>query len=177
MLHVRSFLVCNLYLNNPSHRCAGACQVGSGAFGELVWYLWLVVGVVVTCVPFCFHTESLCNRFLSTLPLSSGIPSSPRWFWGGRQWPLRPKMLMQKRQRVRDKKSSGREANVEIHGCGWGTNESPLVILSIIEFFDCYFGQARLYNPREYWILSFLFQWVGCRMHIPDIPKIFGAAS
>lgn len=48
--HYNNLLATHIYAHSerPS---AGACQIGSGAFGNKMWYLWLVVSLL----PICFN--------------------------------------------------------------------------------------------------------------------------
>jgi len=46
-----------------------ACQVGSGAFGEWVWYLWLVIPL--------YAAFKLWNSFISPMLLGKSSPAAP----------------------------------------------------------------------------------------------------
>jgi hypothetical protein len=57
---------------------AGACQIGSGIFGDRFWWFYLIVGSV--------HDVSVLAlmsliRFLDSLPSSCGDPLSRQWSW------------------------------------------------------------------------------------------------
>ena len=75
----------------------GACQVGSGAFGEWFWYFWLVVRPIARIFSM-FIVLTACNRFLSMSPSRFGIILSRQWFWEGPQQPLPRTSQTTKRQ-------------------------------------------------------------------------------
>lgn len=61
---------------NIAEECKGACQIGSGAFGEWFWLLYMVVRHTVGSIyntPRCLIHVNGIHRFPSSLSSSSGL--------------------------------------------------------------------------------------------------------
>lgn len=63
--------------------CVGACQVGSGAFGTWVWWLYLIVRSRTSA--FSFRRSLDPNRSPVTRAISCGVPLSLRSCWAALQ--------------------------------------------------------------------------------------------
>ncbi len=81
----------------------GACQIGSGAFGEWFWWLYMVVRLVSYCIS--SRSLTIQIRFRYTLYSNCGRPLSLRYFWEEQQRPAQMTSLRKNLQPVNDKKS------------------------------------------------------------------------
>jgi hypothetical protein len=107
---------------------AGACQIGSGAFGEWFWWLYMVVRPD----EYSAAIDLICTRSQSTPSTNFGHPSSRPWSLGDPP-PLSPRTLLTRNQ-VNDKKKCGKEASVEtpVSELNLGENDALFILLSCI---------------------------------------------